>query len=99
MCWQKWFTGHIACMTSLLVLLILLPQKYWKNFKRKFNDDSIWIIDSGASHLTTSKKYNLSSDKKFNCSHTVILGANSEMYAEGKGKLDYYFDLGDKVYF
>ena len=72
-----------------------MATKYGKNFERKYNDDSIWIIDSSASDHMTSNKSNLSSYKKFDCPHKVILGNNSEKYAEGDWKLHYYFGHGD----
>ena len=85
-------------MTSLTSFTAYIITKYWKNFERKYNNNSIWIIDSGVSdHMTSNKSY-LSSYKWFDCLHKVILGDNSEMYAKGKGKLYCYFGLGDDNY-
>lgn len=92
---QRHSTGHTARMTSVTSSTAFIAKKYCKNFECKSSDDNVWIIDSGASDHMTSKKSDLSSYERFDCPHKVILGDNSETYAEGKGKLHCYFGLGD----
>ena len=54
-----------------------------KYFERKYNDDRVWIIESVASDLKTSKKF-IVSHKRSDCPHKVILCDNDETYAEGE---------------
>ena len=92
---QRKLIGHIDCMTSVKISTAFIATKYCKNFERKYNADSVWIISFDASDHMISNKSNLSFYKSFDCLHKVILCDNSQTYAEGKGKLHCYFDLGD----
>ena len=56
-------------MTSITRSTAFIATKYSKNFEREYIDDSVWIIDSGASDNMTSNKSNLSSYKRFDCLH------------------------------
>ena len=82
-------------MTSVIISTAFIVTKYSKNFERKYNDDSVWIIDSGASNHMTSNKLNFSSHESFDCPPKVILGDNSVSYAESRGKIRCYFGLRD----
>ena len=82
-------------MTSVTSSTTFLATKYCNNFENKYNNDCVSIINSGATDHMNSNKSNFSSNKRFDCSHKVILGDNSKMYAEGESKLHCYFGLCD----
>ena len=75
-------------MTSVTSSTAFIATKYCENFERKYNDDSLWIIDTGTSDLMIFYK-------RFDCPHKVIFGDNSETYAKSERKLHCYFGLGD----
>ena len=58
------WTSNIALMTSVTSSSAFTVKKYSKNFDRKYNDDSVWIIVSDVFDHMTTKKFNLSLYKK-----------------------------------
>ena len=70
-------------MSSITSSTGFIATQFFQNLE-KYNDDRVKIIESGASGHMTSKKSNLFSDERFDWTHKVILGDNSETYAKGK---------------